>query len=135
MSLVFQDELQRTFNIRTKIKVLERSLLMGYLSKGDYDIQLSTDYGTDISDPEAMWAQQLKTGGSQNWSKYSNAKLDQIVAQLSTETDDDKRQRLFRDGMDLLDQDPPFYLIGFADHLPMWRKQVKGFVADWRHTQ
>jgi ABC-type transport system substrate-binding protein len=135
MAPALQDELQRTLNVRATIKVLERSLLTGYLGKGEYDMQLSTDYGSDTPDPELLWTNQLRTGGSQNWSKYSNSRFDQILDQIQSETDDAARARLFRQGMDILDEDPPFYLVGFADHLPMWRKNVKGIVANWRHTQ
>jgi peptide/nickel transport system substrate-binding protein len=135
MAPAIQDQLRRALNIRTTIQVMERSLLTDALSKGEYDMQLSTDYGTDIPDPELLWTRALKTGASQNWSKYSNLKLDQILEQLKTEADDNARGRLFMQGMDVLDEDPPFYMIGFADHLPMWRKHVKGIVANWRHTQ
>jgi len=135
MAPTFQDELLRTLNIRTTIKVLERSLLTDALGKGEYDMQLSTDYGTDTPDPELLWTNQLRSGGTQNWSKYSNQKLDQILDQLQTASEDAARERLFRQGMEVLDENPPFYLAGFADHLPMWRKHVKGVVANWHHTQ
>jgi peptide/nickel transport system substrate-binding protein len=134
MAPAIQDELKRTLNIRTKIRTAERALLSESLGRGDYDLQLSTDYGSDVADPELMWSLQLKTGASRNWSKYSNPKIDKILDQLQTTTDDPSRQRLVRDAMEILDQDPPFYLMGFADHLPMWRKPVKGIVANWRHT-
>lgn len=135
MAPAFQDELQRTLNIRSTIKVLERSLLTDYLRKGEFDMQLSTDYGTDTPDPELLWSNALRTGGSQNYSKYSNPKLDHVLDQLALESDDAARERLFRQGMDILDEQPPFYLVGFADHLPMWRKPVHGIVANWLHTQ
>ncbi len=134
MAPAFQDQLRRTLNIRTTIKVLERSLLTDALAKGEYDLQLGTSYGSDIPDPELMWTRALRTGASQNWSKYSNSKFDQLLDRIRTEADDQARERLFREGMQLLDDDPPFYLIGFADHLPMWRKPVHGVVANWRHT-
>jgi peptide/nickel transport system substrate-binding protein len=135
MSPAFQDQLKKALNIRTTIKVAERSLLIESLTSGQFDMQLSTDYGTDIPDPELMWTRQLKTGGSQNNSKYSNPKLDAVLEKLSTETDDAARQKLFAQGMDILDDDPPFLMMGFADHLPMWRSKVHGIVQNWRHTQ
>jgi ABC-type transport system substrate-binding protein len=135
MAPAFQDQLRKAINIRTTIKVAERSLLIESLSSGQYDMQLSTDYGTDIPDPELMWTRQLKTGGSQNWSKYSNPKFDAVLEKLSAEIDDTARQKLFLEGMDILDEDPPFLMMGFADHLPMWRNKVHGIVANWRHTQ
>jgi len=135
MAPAFQDQLKRTLNIRTTIKVLERSLLTNALSKGEYDMQLGTSYGSDIPDPELMWSLALATGASQNWSKYSNPKFDQLLDRLRTEIDDQARQRLVQEGLQLLDDDPPFYMMGFADHLPMWRKPVHGLVANWKYTQ
>ncbi len=134
MAPAFQDQLKRSLNIRTTIKVLERSLLTDALGKGEYDMQLGTSYGSDSPDPELMWTQALKSGAPQNWSKYSNARFDQLLDQLKSESDSKAREALIRQGMELLDEDPPFYMMGAADHLPMWRKPVKGLVANWRHT-
>jgi peptide/nickel transport system substrate-binding protein len=135
MSPAFQDELLTKLNIRTTITVLERSLLTGYLGSGDYDIQLSVAYGVDIPDPEILWTQHLKTGASQNWSRYSNPALDELINKISVTQDEDERSRLFREGMDLLDENPPFFMIGFADHLPMWQTYVHGVVENWQHTR
>jgi hypothetical protein len=33
---------------------------------------------------------------------------------------------------DLLDQDPPWLLVGYTYHLPMWQKYVKGLSMDQR---
>lgn len=135
MAPAFQDQLRRTLNIRTTIKVLERSLLTNALSKGEYDMQLGTSYGSDIPDPELMWSLALGTGASQNWSKYANPKFDQLLDRIRMEIDEQARARLFQEGLQLLDDDPPFYMMGFADHLPMWRKPVYGLVTNWKHTQ
>jgi hypothetical protein len=34
--------------------------------------------------------------------------------------------------MTLLDETAPLYLIGFTDHLPMWRSAVKGHASEIR---
>ena len=39
---------------------------------------------------------------------------------------------LFKRGMDMLDQDAPFFVTGFTAHSPMWRKNVKGLALDKR---
>jgi peptide/nickel transport system substrate-binding protein len=33
---------------------------------------------------------------------------------------------------DILDQEPPWFLIGYTFHLPMWRKTMKGTAFDLR---
>jgi peptide/nickel transport system substrate-binding protein len=135
MAPAFQEELRRTLNIRTKIRPLERAILNDFLTKGDYDIQLSVSWGSDMPDPELMLNKGLRTGSSQNYAKYSNPKVDKLLDELRQATADADRDKIVRQMLDTLDEDPPFYMIGFADHLPMWRTFVKGIVANWRHTQ
>jgi ABC-type transport system substrate-binding protein len=73
-----------------------------------------------------------RTGGSQNWSGYSNPAFDALLDQIDVEIDPAKRQDLINQAMDLLDQDAPWYLIGYTYHLPMWRNSVKGLFLDQR---
>ena len=60
------------------------------------------------------------------------AKIDKLLKQVNSETNKDKRKKLFAQGMAVLDQTAPLYLIGFTDHLPMWRTSVKGHNSDAR---
>ena len=82
-----------------------------------------------------MWNALWKTGASQNWAKYSNPEFDKLLEQINRETDDAVRQRLFYQGMDLLDQNPPVHYIGYGHYDAMWRKNVRAIMANWRHTQ
>ena len=128
----FQDELKRTLGIETKIRVMERALLIEELKKGTFDMMVQTEYRSPISDPGPGWEMCLKTGGSLNFSRYANADFDKLLRQVNSEKDKGKRKKLFADGMALLDQTAPLYLIGFTDHLPMWRNNVKGHASDIR---
>lgn len=135
MAPAFQEELKRTLNIRTSIRPLERALLNDFLGKGEYDIQLSVSWGSDMPDPELMLAKQLKAESNQNYAKYNNPKVDTLLGELRQASADVDREKVAKKIMDELDENPPIYMIGFADHLPMWRRHVKGVVANWRHTQ
>jgi len=128
----FQDELKRTLGIETKIRVMERALLIEELKKGTFDMMVQTEYRSPIGDPGPGWEMCLKTGGSLNFSRYSNLEFDKLLKQINSETDKGKRKRLFAQGMALLDQTAPLYLIGFTDHLPMWRNTVKGHASEGR---
>jgi len=119
----FQDELRRTLGIETKIRVMERALLIEELKKGTFDMMVQTEYRSPIGDPGPGWEMCLKTGGSLNFSRYSNSEFDRLLKQINSETDK---------GMALLDQTVPLYLIGFTDHLPMWRTTVKGHASEGR---
>jgi peptide/nickel transport system substrate-binding protein len=131
MAPAFQDQLKRTLNIETRIRVTERALLGDEQQKGNFDIVLDTP-GHILSDISPLANTYWKTGGSRNWGGYSNADFDRILRQYDTETDEQKRKQLADQLQDLLDQDPPWYLIGFTFHLPMWRNYVKGLALDKR---
>ena len=135
MAPAFQDELKRTLNIRTTIRPLERAILNDFLNKGEYDIQLSTSWGSDMPDPELLLASRLRAGSNQNYAKYANPKVDKLLDDLRQADADADRKKLVDQITNELDENPPLFMIGFADHLPMWRNHVKGIVANWRHTQ
>jgi peptide/nickel transport system substrate-binding protein len=131
MAPAFQDQLKRTLNIETRIRVTERALLGDEQQKGNFDIVLDTP-GHILSDISPLANTYWKTGGSRNWGGYSNADFDRLLRQYDTETDEQKRRQLADQLQDLLDQDPPWYLVGFTFHLPMWRNYVKGLALDKR---
>ncbi|GIV80228.1 MAG: peptide ABC transporter substrate-binding protein [Litorilinea sp.] len=127
----FQDMLLRNLNIQADIRIIERSLLGQEEQAGNFQMVLDT-YGHSISDisPRAnLW---WRTGGSQNWGGYSNPEFDALLDQIDNETDVEARRELIAQAQDLLDQDPPWFLIGYTFHLPMWRNTVKGLALDNR---
>jgi peptide/nickel transport system substrate-binding protein len=128
----FQDELKKTLNIRATIRTVERGVISEEYKNGNWDMLLEGAFESNYIDPTVLWTARLKTGASQNWSRYSNPQLDAIIDQLNAETDEAKRKQLFNQGMDMLDQNPPFFLIGFCAHSPLWRSYVKGMSMDKR---
>lgn len=132
----FQDELRRTLNIRSKIRLVERGLLSEEYKNGNWDMLLEGAFQSTYIDPTVLWTTHLRSGASINWSRYANPQFDAIVDQINVEGDEQKRRELFNRGMDLLDENPPFYLIGFCAHSPMWRSYVKGLNLENRlHTE
>lgn len=127
----FQDMLLRSLNIQTEIRAIERSQLVEEERNGNFTLVVDT-YGHGLSDisPRAnLW---WRTDGSQNWSGYSNADFDAVLDQIDVEIDETRRQELINQALDILDEDPPWYLVGYTWHLPMWRTSVKGLVLDNR---
>src|SRR5262250_2766182 len=124
--------LTRTLGIETKIRVMERALLIEELKKGTFDMMVNTEFRSPIGDPGPGWEMCLKTSGSLNFSRYANAEFDKLLKQINSETNKAKRKQLFAQGMTMLDQTAPLYLIGFTDHLPMWRNTVKGHNSEAR---
>jgi peptide/nickel transport system substrate-binding protein len=117
---------------KASIRTLERALLVEERQvKGNFDIALDTS-GLPTLDPTLGWLGSFKTGGSQNFYKYSNADVDKWLDQLEVEIDESKRKAIAKQIEDQLDKDGPWVNIGFTDHLPMWSAKVKGMALEKR---
>lgn len=127
----FQDMLQRNLGIEAEIRIIERSLLVEEEKAGNFDLVLDTKGHSlsDISPRANLW---WRTGGSQNWGQYSNPEFDALLDQIDVETDLAVRADLIAQAQELLDEDPPWYLVGYTFHLPMWRTNVHGLVLEDR---
>lgn len=121
-------ELMRTaLNITGEIKVVERPRTNDVLSSGDFDLFKADIYASPVLDPYPLWNLYLHTGASQNWSKYSNPDFDALLDnELALETDPEARQEIINRGLDMLDENPPFFLIGFCAHSVIANQAVKG---------
>ncbi|MCC6454864.1 MAG: ABC transporter substrate-binding protein [Caldilineaceae bacterium] len=127
----FQDMLLRNLNIQSTIRIVERSILIEEEQAGNFQMVLDTP-GHSISDisPRAnLW---WRTDGSQNWGGYSNPDFDALLDQIDVETDVAARQELINQAQQVLDDDPPWFLLGYTFHLPMWQTRVKGLALDTR---
>ena len=132
----FQDMLARNLNIKAEIRTIERAQLVEEEKAGNFTLVIDTPgHGiSDISPRANLW---WRTGGSQNWGGYSNADFDALLDQIDVEIDQAKRTELINQALDVLDQDPPWFLAGYTFHLPMWRNTVKGMLlkdrifAEW----
>lgn len=131
MAPAVQDQLKRTLGIDTKIRVQERSLLGQQEQSQKFGIVLDTP-GGPIPDVSPIANLYWRTGASQNYGQYSNAKFDDLLTKSDAETDHAKRHDLLNQLQDSLDQDPPWLLIGYTFHLPMWQPSVKGLAMDQR---
>ncbi len=128
----FAEQLRTTLGITGDIKVVDRALTPELLQTGDFAIFKSDTYASPVLDPYPMWAQYLRSDGSQNWSRYNNPDFDALIDELAQETDMEARHALVSKGLDMLDENPPFFLIGFCAHSPMWHDYVKGLSIDQR---
>ena len=98
---------------------------------GNYQLMVHTrgHSVSDISPRGNLW---WATGGSQNFGGYSNADFDALLATIDVELDVETRQGQIDDAQNLLDENPPEYLVGYTFHLPMWNNRVKGLALDRR---
>ena len=127
----FQDMLKRSLNIESEIRIVERATLPSEQQAGSYQIVIDTR-GHGVSDISPRANQWWRTGGSQNWKGYSNPDFDALLDTIDVETDLAMRKGQIDQAQDMLDENPPEYLIGYTFHLPMWNNRVKGLSLDNR---
>lgn len=127
----FQDMLKRHLNIETEIRIVERALLGSEQQSGNYQLMVHTrgHSVSDISPRGNLW---WATGGSQNFGGYSNPDFDALLGSIDVELDVETRTGLIADAQNLLDENPPEYLVGYTYHLPMWNNRVHGLALDRR---
>ncbi|MGH2560288.1 MAG: ABC transporter substrate-binding protein [Thermomicrobiales bacterium] len=125
MAPAIQDMLSSTLNIQAEIRVTERSLLFEEESSGSFDLVLDTPT-IAISDFSAVGNLYFTSDGSQNFGTYANPEFDELLHAADLELDQARRGDILRQIEDVLDQDPPWLLVGWTFHLPMWQAYVKG---------
>lgn len=70
---------------------------------GEFDLCMQL-WGADYNDP-MTFVDVFRTGGGNNYGKYSSEKYDQILNQLATEQDNDKRMKLYGEAESILIKD------------------------------
>jgi len=130
----FVEQMKTNLGMNITIRTVERALVNEEFKK-DFDFVLSTVFHSPSPNHTPMWEAVFKTGGTQNFARYSNPEFDKIVDKLSMETNPDARAQLFAKGQDILDADPPEVHFGYTSHMLMWRSAVKGLALDQRLHQ
>lgn len=122
----FAELLRTALNITGDIEVVERPRTTDILTSGEFNIFKADIYASPVLDPFPLWNLYLRTGASQNFSKYSNPDFDALLDELAVTTDPAARQEVINRGLDMLDENPPFILIGFCAHSVIASQDVKG---------
>lgn len=102
----------------------------------DWDFDLASTFLHDYSDPSIVFEQEFassainKGGTFNNNMDYRNPKLDQILAQASSETDIAKRQKLYFEAEQIVhDELPEIFLID-QYYTNVWNKRVHGLLTN-----
>lgn len=120
-----QDLLNRTLNIQSTINPVDGTIYFDVVRAGDFNFTAGVPAGA-INDPSDYWAQWYKTDGAQNYGGYSNPEFDDLLAQVSRETDVDARRALVRQAEDMLDQECPMFFHGWGSIPRLWRNDLHG---------
>ena len=108
---VFQAMIKEHLNIETTMRTQPSAVSFEDMHSGNFD--LGSNYTSlNFPIPQSYWSMLFGSGGSQNFSKWSNAEFDAIMRQIMAESDVAKVKLLVDQGVEILDQEVP--LINFV---------------------
>jgi peptide/nickel transport system substrate-binding protein len=78
-------------------------------------------------DPDEFYYAQHHTGGTFNFQKYSNPKVDQLLDRARTETDQTKRKQEYDQAAKMIVDDASYIYLYNPDVVQGWSKKVSGY--------
>ena len=93
---------------------------------GDFDLMMISYAMVPTGDPQYFASLAFRTGGSSNYGHYSNPAVDDLIAQLETETDSEARIALTKEIQDLVMEDAGFLVIGHSKYYYVMNANVTG---------
>ncbi|MCC6306144.1 MAG: ABC transporter substrate-binding protein [Rhodobacteraceae bacterium] len=92
-------------------------------------------WGDGALDPVGIFDPVLRTGGRGNFSRYSNAEVDALLAAAESETDVARRSRMYQDAQAIVREEAPLLFLwlprdiyGVSARLSGWRPSPRGVI-------
>lgn len=115
----------KPIGIDVKIDTLDFATWLDRESKGQMDAFMLSWLGN--IDPADFYEQQHITGGSSNYQKYSNPKVDALLKQAATEVDQNKRKDLYDQAAKIIVDDVSYLYLYNPDVVQAWAPGLKGY--------
>jgi peptide/nickel transport system substrate-binding protein len=128
-SQAIQAMLQQTLNVTCNLRYVVESVWFDDIANGHFDLAIGAVVST-LLDPSDYFNAWYHTGGPQNYSSYSNPKVDALIDQIDREVDPAKRQNLIRQSEAIFEQDPPLLPVAWEKIDDVWYDYVKGLRPD-----
>ena len=127
MATIIQAQLQE-LGIEAEIKVLEWGAYVQGLQKKEHDLFL-LGWGISVPDPDYAVAGLLETGAGTNYTFFSDAKLDGLLARGRSMPDGPDREKTYKDMQLYINEQCPMILLHNDESLVGVQKSIKGFVS------
>lgn len=114
--------------INVEIEILEAGALYSGLATGDHAFSL-TRLGTSAIDADQYYNMVSENGfSSLNYSRYVNADVEKLMVQARSEQDPQKRDDLYAEALELVQDDAPYAVIY---EMPDLNASVKNLNVNW----
>ena len=111
-----------------EIEILESGALYGGLASGDIPFSL-TRLGTSAVDPDQYYNMVSENGfSSLNYSRYVNDEVEELMVQARSEKDEEERDTLYREALEIIQDDAPYAVIY---EMPDLNASVKNLNVNW----
>ncbi len=110
-----------------EMRIVERPVatILEQLPKGQMDASLfNWTYGGGNGEPDASTT--LKSGQPRNFSRWKNARVDELLAAGLREVDPNKRKRIYNEIQAIFAEEVPFLYIMYWDWFNIFTKRIKG---------
>jgi peptide/nickel transport system substrate-binding protein len=122
---IVQDNLKRV-GVEMEIALLEVGAWIEKRKAGQFDAAESLWSGRP--DPDGNMFSHLTTGGANNWGKYSNPKVDELLHQARSSGSQADRKRLYGEAVRILVDDSPLVFLHHDAWTKAWDEKVQGYV-------
>lgn len=122
LATALQDDLNKA-GLDAKVEQLEMSAYSEKVwQKADYEIAISRYWsGTkDMSETMSL----LESGGSMNFSKYTNPAIDPFLTQASAEADTEVREQLYTEAIKIFTEDVPLVPLFYTQGIRAYSKDL-----------
>ena len=124
-SQAIQAMLQQALNVQVNLRTVVESVWFDDVRSGKFDLAIGAIVST-LLDPSDYFNAWYKKDGPQNYSNWDNAKLNELLPKIDTETDSKKRLEYIRQAEAIMEQDPPLLPISWEKINDGWYNYVKG---------
>jgi peptide/nickel transport system substrate-binding protein len=126
-AVILIDQLKQIY-IEGELEPVDTAQWYPKVMRKDYTVALNLT-GTYVDDPDAMLYENYACGGIGNYNGYCNREIDQMIAEQSTEPDQEKRRRIVWEIERRLTEDDAKPLIYFNRGGICWDPKVKGLTV------
>ena len=113
-------------NIDVDVKVMEAGALLQTQRDLSFDLLLTFNSGRP--DPHQYIGTIMRTGEAQNYGKYSNPKVDELISKGLQTLDTNERKQIYNEAQRIYANDVPYYHMYVINSFEPARKEVKGYI-------
>lgn len=139
-AIILVDQLNQ-IHFATELEIVESSVYFSRMIKGLYSVALNLT-GSGVDDPDAVLKANYMCEAQNNYTKYCNPEIDEMIRSQSRETDPAKRKELVWEIEKALIADTARPMIYHGRVATCWQPYLKGIVRkedsiynDWRFEQ